>query len=172
MKKAFSVLAVFFLLFAAGCEKQKTEQATPPCAPTSFTSKIKAVWNGIEMTAELTQNAAEDFTLQFLTPQALSPLSLTYQNGLCSVKYNDLMFETELDRFPQAEMGALIIHSISDAVQGIDIQTTCSDRIWTYTGTGERGAFSLTRNAETGEWIELNVEGAKLKVNFSDFKVK
>lgn len=165
-------MAVFLLLLTAGCEKQKTEQATPPTAPTSFTSNIKAVCNDVEMTAQLTQNAAEDFTIQFLTPQALSPLSLSYKNGLCTVKYDELMFETELDRFPQAEMGALIIHSISDAVQGINIQTTYSDGIWTYKGTGERGAFSLTRNAETGAWLELNVEGAKLSVIFSDFKVK
>ena len=172
MKKAFSVFAVLFLLIAAGCEKQKNEQVAPPSAPTSFSSNIKAVCNDVEITAQLTQNAPENFTVQFLTPQPLSPLSLTYKNGVCAVKYGELMFETELNRFPQAEMGALIIHSISDAVQGIDIQTTCSDGIWTYKGSGERGAFSLTQNAETGAWLELCIEGAQLNVIFTDFKVK
>ena len=54
--------------------------------------------------------------------------------------------------------------------EGIDIQTTYEDGIWTYKGTGERGVFVLTRDAETGAWLELSIEGAQLQVIFSDFK--
>lgn len=160
------------ILFAAGCKKQKNESLSPPSAPSSYSSDIKINYNELEMTAQLTQNSAEDFSIQFITPSPLAPLLLSYKDGSCTVNYGELTFETELDRFPQAEIGALIIHSISDAIQGIDIKATCLDGIWTYKGTGERGSFSLTRDAETGAWLELYIEGADLKVIFSNFEIK
>lgn len=160
------------LLLAAGCKRQENTQTAPPPAPTAFSSVIKAAYGDIEMTAELTQNAAEDFTIRFLTPEALSPLSLAYKNGVCTVTFDELSFETDLNRFPQTEMGTLLTHAISDAVQGMNVQTTYSDGIWTYKGTGERGAFSLTRDAETGAWLELHIDGAQLHIVFSDFQQK
>ncbi len=170
MKKAFSLFAAIFLIFAAGCEKQKSSAPTPPPAPTAFTSNLTAVYGDTEMTALLTQNAAEDFSLQFLTPEALAPLSVEYKNGACKVTYDGLMFETDLNRFPQTEIGALLVNALSDAVQGMNLQTSFADGIWTYTGTGERGTFTLTRNGETGEWLEFAADGANLKITFSDFK--
>ncbi len=123
------------------------------------------------MTAVFTQNSAEDFEIRFLTPEVLSPLSIAYKSGVCSVTYDDLSFETDLNRFPQTEMGTILTDAISDAVQGIDIQTTYSEGIWTYKGTGERGVFTLTRDAETGAWLELTVDGAQLNIKFFDFKI-
>ncbi len=167
MKKAFSLFAAIFVLLAAGCEKQGESISAPPPAPTAFTSEITAVCGNSEMTALLTQNAAEDFTLKFLTPEALAPLSVEYKNGGCKVTYDGLSFETDLNRFPQTEMGALLTNALSDAVQGMNLQTAYSDGIWTYTGTGERGTFTLTRNGETGEWIDFTAKGADLKITFS-----
>ncbi len=172
MKKAFSVLAVLFFVLTAGCEKQKVYQKAPPPAPSSFSSNIKATYGEIEMTAAFTQNAAEDFVIDFFTPEALSPLSLEYKKELCTVTYNGLKFETDLNRFPQVEMGALLTHAISDAVQSFEIQTAYSEGVWSYKGTGERGAFTLTRDAETGAWLEFKADGAKLHIIFTDFVQK
>lgn len=171
MKKAFSAFAVLLLILTAGCSKQGNLQAAPPPVSTSFTSNIKATYGGSEMTAVFTQNSAEDFEIRFLTPEVLSPLSIAYKSGVCSVTYDDLSFETDLNRFPQTEMGTILTDAISDAVQGIDIQTTYSEGIWTYKGTGERGVFTLTRDAETGAWLELTVDGAQLNIKFFDFKI-
>lgn len=170
MKKAFSLFAAIFLILAAGCEKQSETAKSPPPAPTAFTSEITAVYGNTEMTALLTQNAAEDFTVKFLTPEALLPLSIEYKNGGCKVTYDGLSFETDLNRFPQTEIGALLTNALSDAVQGMNLQTAYADGIWTYTGTGERGVFTLTRNGETGEWLEFTADGAELKITFSNFK--
>ena len=170
MKKAFSFFAVIVFLLAAGCEKQGKSVESPPPAPTSFSCEITATYGKSEATALLTQNAAEDFTVQFLTPEALSPLSVEYKNSGCKVTYDGLSFETDLNRFPQTELGSLLTNALSDAVQGINLQTTYADGIWTYTGTCERGVFKLTRSEETGEWIDFTAEGADLKIVFSDFK--
>ncbi|MBR4858969.1 MAG: hypothetical protein IKU08_07270 [Clostridia bacterium] len=170
MKKAFSVFAVFFVILAAGCEKQSKADISPPPAPSQFTSLVSVTYGKTEMTAQLTQNAAEDFTIKFLTPEALAPLLLEYKNSVCKVTYNGLTFEADVNRFPQTEVGALLTGALSDAVQGMNLQTTCENGIWTYTGTGERGTFTLTRNGETGQWIDFNVSGADLKIVFSEFK--
>ena len=170
MKKAFSLFAVIFLILAAGCEKQSKTEISPPPVPTQFTSLVTVTYGKTEMTAQLTQNAAEDFLIKFLTPEALTPLTLEYKNSVCKVTYDGLTFEADINRFPQTEAGALLTGALSDAVQGMNLQTTYENGIWTYTGTGERGVFTLTRNGETGKWIDFNVSGADLKVVFSEFK--
>lgn len=170
MKKAFSVFAVSLLLLTAGCSKRETPQTSPPAAPSAFTANIAVAYGDTEMTAAFTQKAAGDYEIGFLTPEALAPLSLAYRNGVCAVTYGDLSFETDLDRFPQVEMGTVLTDALSDVIEGIDVQTTYSDGIWTYTGTGERGAFTLTRDGETGAWLEFSADGAQLSVKFSDFQ--
>ncbi len=170
MKKAFSLFAVIILVLAAGCEKQSKNSRTPPPVPDSFTANLKAEYGDTQMTALLTQNTPEEFVIDFQTPEAIAPLTVEYKNGTCKVTYDSLSFETDLNRFPQTEIGALLVNALSDAVQGMNLQTAYADGIWTYTGTGERGVFRLTQKGDTGEWLEFTVDGANLKITFSEFK--
>lgn len=171
MKKAFSVLAALLFLLAAGCEKQTNpKNQTPPPIPTSFTAKLDVKFGDTSMTAMLTKNASDDYTVQMLTPEIMSPLALTYKSGGCTVTYDGLNFETDLNRFPQSEFGGLLTSALSDIEQGIDVESACAEGIWTYKGNGERGVYTVTRNAENGAWLELSIEGAQLNVVFSEYK--
>ena len=171
MKKAFSVFAALLVFLAAGCEKQRiSEPEAPPPPPESFTSNLRISYADTEMTAAFTQKSFEEYELRMLTPEILSPLALSYKDGACTVTYDGLKFETDLNRFPQVSFGALLTETILLIKDGIDIQTTYSDGIRTYKGTGERGIFIVTRNEETGAWLELSVEGAQLHIVFTDFK--
>lgn len=171
MKKVFSVFAALIMLLAAGCENQKiTESQTPPPIPEAFSSNLKIVYGDTSMTAAFTQKSFEEFEFRMLTPEILSPLALGYKGGICTVTYDGLKFETDLNRFPQVTFGTLLTEAISNIRDGIDVQTTFSEGIWTYKGTGERGVFVLTRDAESGAWLELSIEGAQLHVVFSEFK--
>ena len=172
MKKAFCIFAAMILIFASGCEKPDvTQSKAPPPIPEAFTANLKIVYGETAMTALFTQKSFVDFTLQMLTPEILSPLALGYNDGICTVTYDGLKFETDLNRFPQVTFGALLTETITSIKDGIDVQTTYSDGIWTYKGTGERGVFVLTSDGETGAWLELSIEGAQLHVVFSDFKL-
>lgn len=171
MKKAFSVFAALILIFAAGCENQKiTETKAPPPLPEAFTANLRIVYGDTVMTAAFTQKSFDEYEVKMLTPEILSPLTLTYAGGTCTVTYDGLKFETDLNRFPQVSFGTLLTESIAHIREGIDIQTTYADGIWTYKGTGERGVFALTRDAESGAWLELSIEGAQLHIIFSEFK--
>ena len=169
MKKAISVFVALIMIFAAGCEKQKISETAPPAAPVSFSSKLEVSYGDTSMTAELNKLSENEFRLQILTPEILSPLSLYYKDESCTVTYDGLKFETDLNRFPQVSFGTLLTHTIADVETGIDIEKTYADGIWTYKGTSERGVFVLTQNAETGQWLELSIDSASLKVVFSDF---
>lgn len=171
MKKAFSLFAAFLILFAAGCEKQTNPQ-TPPPLPSAFTANLDVSFNNISMTAVLTKNASDDYTVRMLTPEILSPLVLNYKNSGCEVTYDGLKFETDLNRFPQTEFGGLLTNALSDIEHGIDVETMISDGIVTYKGNGERGIYTITRNLKTGEILELSVEGAQLHAVFSEYKEK
>lgn len=160
------------MIFAAGCENQNiTQSKTPPPIPEAFTANLKIVYGEASMTALFTQKSFDEFSLQMLTPEILSPLSLGYKSGVCTVTYDGLKFETDLNRFPQVTFGTLLTETISNIKDGVDVQITYSDGIWTYKGTGERGVFVITRDAQTGAWLELSIEGAQLHVVFSEFKM-
>ena len=171
MKKAFALLAAVALLMTAGCRKAATTPGTPPTAPARFSANVKAVFGEAEMTAVLTRSGETDYSLKILTPEILAPLTLHYTDGKCEVEYDELKFETDLTRFPQTEFGALLTGAMTSVCDGIDITSACADGVWTYTGTSERGVFTLTQSAESGEWLEFSVEGALLHVTFSDFKI-
>lgn len=156
-------------MLAAGCEKQKADETTPPALTTSFTAKLDVTFGDTAMTAALTQTAAEKFEIQMLSPEIMKPLMLSYSFGKCTVTYEGLKFESDVSRFPQAEFGSLVTQALTDIGQDINIQKTYADGIWKFSGTGERGVFSLTVNGETGEFLELTVDGADLKAVFSEF---
>lgn len=169
MKRAFSILAAFIFLLAAGCEKQRIDETAPPAPPTAFTSNLNVTFGDTKMTAKLSQNSPDSFEIQMLSPEILNSLALSYADGTCTVTYDGLKFETDLSRFPQAEFGALVTQTLSDIAQDMNIQKTYSDGVWTYKGAGERGGFSLTQSGKTGAWLELTVDGANLHVVFNDF---
>lgn len=172
MKKALSVFtaAIIILLAVTGCEKQIIGEKTPPPLPENFTSKLEAVYGEITMTAEFTQNSYDDFSIRILTPEILSPLTVIYKEGICKVIYDGLEFEADLSRFPQTEFGHLLTQTLSDIKADLEIAKTYNEGIWYYSGSGERGVFTMTRDAETGAWLELEIEGAPLHITFSEFK--
>lgn len=171
MKRALTVFAAIVFLLAAGCEKQnKNPTVIPP--PSSFTANLSIDFAQTPMTARLTQTDSENFIIQMLSPEIMAPLRLTYTAGVCTVSYEGLEFESEPDRFPQAEFGALLTQALTSIAQDIDIQKTYSENLCTYNGIGNRGNFRMTGNAESGEWLSFEVEGAGLKIDFSDFNKK
>lgn len=174
MKRAFSVFAaiLIFILTAAGCKKQIIGEKTPPPPPEKFSATLEAVYGELTMTAELTQNSFDDFSIKMLTPEILSPLTVTYKEGNCKVIYDGLEFESDLTRFPQTEFGSLLTQAIADIKADIEITKTYNEGIWSYSGSSERGIFTMTRDAETGAWLELEIEGAPLHIVFTDFKTQ
>ena len=172
MKKAFSVFAALVLMLAAGCENTKNEQSVPPPTPSAFTSEIKVTYKDVDMTAVFSQISPQNFIVDFLNPKALEPLKLEYRSGKCTVFYNNLEFDVAPDRFPQAEICSLLTNALTDASENFELQTSFSNNTWTYKGIGERGIFSLARDAETGDWLEFRADGANLHITFSKFSKK
>ncbi len=171
MKKLLSLLAVAVLFFAAGCESRSISDAkTPPPIPEVFSSNLKIAYGDTAMNAVINQLTNGETEIQMTSPEILAPLKLCYKDGGCTVTYDGLTFETDLNRFPQVSFGTLLINTLYDIKQGIDIQTTFADGIWTYKGTGDRGIFVMTRDAESGAWLSLSIEGASLHAEFTDFK--
>ena len=170
MKKLCLVSVLIVLVLISGCSNKNITQTKTVSPPEKYSVNLDVAFRNIKMTALMTKLSPKKVEIQILSPEIMTPLSLLYENGVCTVTYDGLKFETDLNRFPQVAFGALLTESIANIREGIDIQTTYADGIWTYKGTGERGIFVLTRDAETGAWLELSIEGAQLQVVFSEFK--
>ncbi len=174
MKRVISVFAavIVLLMTASGCGKQIIGEKAPPPPPESYTAKLEAVCGEITVTAEFTQNSYGDWVVKLLTPEILNKMIITYKDGVCKINYDGLEFCSDSTRFPQTEFGQLLTQALSDIKSDIEITKTYSEGIWSYSGSSERGVFIMTRDAETGEWLEFEIEGAPLHVVFSDFKTK
>lgn len=171
MKKALPFFAAVIMILTAGCEKQIKNTAPPP-PPSSFTADLSVKYCGTELKANITQQSFDEFEVKIITPEILSDLTINYSNGECMAKYEGLEFNTDASRFPQAEFGSLLTNALTAVSQNIDIQKTFESGIWTYKGLLERGEFSITQNAENGDWICFTVQAADLTVSFSNLTRK
>lgn len=167
MKKVLPFFAALIMILTAGCEKQ-SKISVPPPHPTSFTADLSVNYCGTDMKAAITQKSFDESEIKIITPEIMSDLTLNYSNGECTASYEGLEFKTDASRFPQAEFGSLMTSALNAVGQDIDIQKTFESDIWTYKGLLDRGEFSLTQNAESGDWICFTVQAADLTVNFSN----
>ncbi len=171
MKKLCLIFAVITMLVAAGCEKnisnQQIKQASPPSA---YSVNLDVTFKETEMKAKLIKHSSQKHEIQILSPEIMTPLSLVYENGICTVTYDGLTFETDLKRFPQAEFGALLTHALNDIDSGITTKSSTDKNTVIYKGITDYGDFSLIQDTETGLWKEFTVNGIPLRVIFSDYK--
>ncbi len=121
------------------------------------------------MKAKLTKISAQKYLINVLTPEILNNMSLEYENGNCKVTYDGLSFETDSNRFPQSEIGSLLTQALSDTDGGLTVKTLTEDGNILYKGITDYGDYYLILDAETGLWKEFSVDGASLKIKFSDY---
>lgn len=124
------------------------------------------------MKAKLTKHSTQKYELDVSTPEILNSLNLIYENGKCTVTYEGMTFETDLKRFPQSEIGALISQALTDTDSGITAKTVSQDGTIIYKGITDYGDFILIQDAETGLWKEFSVDGASIRIIFSDYITK
>lgn len=157
------------LIIFTGCQKEADSPKTPVSAPTAFSANIDVMFGETNMKAKLTKHMSQKYEINVLSPEILKPLNLVYENGICTVTYDGMTFETDLKRFPQSEIGALLTQALGDAYGGITTKSFPEDGTIIYKGITDYGDFILIQDAETGLWKEFSVEGASLKIVFSDY---
>lgn len=162
-------MVILFLIFASGCQKESNPSETSVSPPTLFSVNLDIVFGEAEMKANLTKHSSQKYEVRMLSPEIMKPLSLLYENGICKVTYDGLTFETDIKRFPQSESGALLIQALTDTDGGITTKTITEDGNIIYKGTTDYGEFVLTQDAVSGLWKEFSVDGASLKIKFSDY---
>ncbi len=166
------IFAVITVLIISGCEKNISNQQINQTSPPSLYSvNLDIKFKDTEMKAELIRHSSQKHEIQMLSPEILTPLSLVYENGACTVTYDGLTFETDLKRFPQVEFGALLTHALNDIDTGITTKSSSDKTTVIHKGITDYGDFSLSQDTATGLWKEFTVNGIPLKVVFSDYKI-
>ena len=171
MKRICAVFTVMLLIFTAGCRESEAPVKEKASAPSVYSSKLEATFKETKMTAELTKHSNLKYEIQMLSPEIMKPLNLVYENGVCKVTYDGLTFETDLKRFPQAEFGALLVQALTDISNNVVTVSTDSDGMIKYIGPSNYGDFTLIQDSNTGLWKEFSIDGASLKIIFSDYTI-
>ncbi len=170
MKKLCLISVLLIMMMSSGCTDNNTSQKQQKSPPSVYSSDIDVTFGDIKMSAVLTKHSPQKYEIDFSTPESINPLSLLYENGVCTVTYDGLTFESDINRFPHSEFGALLTRALDDIDNGS--LTTVSDENGNiiYKGITDHGDFALIQDNETGLWKEFTVDGTALKVIFSNYK--
>ncbi len=169
MRRICAFISVFVLLIAAGCQNEGGSKNEPVSPPSAYTANLDVTFGNAETTAKLIKHSAQKYEVQILSPEIMKPLNLIYENGKCTATYDGLTFETEIKRFPQSEFGGLLTQALTDIDGGVITSSTTDTGDIIYSGITNYGDFVLIQDAETGLWKEFSVDGASLKILFSDY---
>ncbi len=170
MKKLCLVSVVLVFLLISGCNNPQKPLKKSISPPDQYSVNLDVTFRNINMTALMTKHSPEKFEIKMLSPEILTPLSLIYENGICTVTYDGLTFESDFNRFPQSEFAALLTRALNDVDSGISVSESTENGDIIFKGITDYGEFALTQDSETGLWKEFTVNGASLHVIFSAYK--
>ncbi len=122
------------------------------------------------MTAQITRSENGELKIQFLTPEALSPLEIACLDGKCRASFDGIEFSTSTNRFPQVEFVSIAAQAFDYVQANIDLKKSVSDGKTTYQGSTDSGVFILNQDSQSGNWLDLSIEGAQLHIVFKEFK--
>ena len=157
------------MMLAAGCEKQGKTNVSDRDIPDSFTAKAEITFRETFLTAQITRKESGELNVKILSPEVLAPLEINCKNGVCSASYDGISFEADSSRFPQADFASIAAQAFDYVQANIDLKRTVSDGVTTYQGGTDSGVFILNMDSQSGNWLDLSVEGAQLHVVFKEF---
>lgn len=163
-------MAVMLTIFTAGCEKQNKTDSDSREIRNCFSAKAEITFKELFMTAQITRCENGEMKIKMLTPESLAPLEIICLNGNCRAIFDGIEFSTATDRFPQAEFASITAQAFDYAQANIDLKKTVSDGKITYQGSTDSGVFILNQDPQSGNWLDLSIEGAQLHIVFKEFK--
>ena len=162
--------AVIITIITAGCEKQNKTDFSSQDNCNTFTAKAEITFRDLFMTAQITRSENGEVRVKFFTPESLSALETVCLDGECRASFEGIEFSTDSGRFPQAEFTAIAAQAFDYVQANIDLKKTVSDGKTTYHGSTDSGVFVLNQDTQSGNWLDLSVEGAQLHIVFKEFK--
>ena len=156
-------------MLAAGCEKQDKTNIYDGDIPNSFKATAEITFREMFLTAQVNRNENGELNVKILSPEILAPLEINCKNGVCSATYDGISFSADSNRFPQADFVRIAAQAFDYVQANIDLKKTVSDGVTTYQGSTDSGVFALNMDSQSGEWLDLSVEGAQLHIVFKDF---
>ena len=169
MKKVLSFLAAILVMLAAGCEKQGKTSVSVRDIPNSFTATAEITFREMFITAPLKRAENGELNITIHSPEILAPLKINCKNGVCSAAYDGISFAADSSRFPQADFARIAAQAFDYLQANIDLKKTVSDGITTCQGSTDSGTFILNMDSQSGDLLDLSVEGAQLQIVFKDF---
>jgi hypothetical protein len=166
MKRLVILLTVFMLLLTA-CSKFSD---TPPVLPQSFETDLIVRFNESEMTAHWKRDGIGSNSIKMLTPETIKGMELKIEGSKCTVTFEDLSFDLDLNRFPQTAFSTELVNSFEQIINNTEVTVNKRDEVWEYKGVNSTGSYILRQNADTGFLEFFSVPSLDLTVDFENFK--
>lgn len=166
--KRLLILLTVLVLFLVACSNLGSD--SPPVLPQSFETDLIVRFNESEMTAHWKKDGIGSNSIKIITPDSIKGLELKFNGSKCTVTYEDLSFDMDINRFPQTAFGTELVNSFEQVIKNTDITVNKRDGAWEYKGENSTGSYILRQNTDTGFLEFFSVPSIDLTVNFENFK--
>lgn len=160
-------LAVFVCL--SGCAKLP-EAVRHAAIPSSFEMVARFQVQELEGTVKLRRLGPGQASVSFESPPAVKGLSLSFEAGLVTFRYQGLSFQMSAGSLPAGAAAQGILGAIDTALRE-DVQEQDGAAPGTFQIEGLAGgeAFILTADASSGNILNLSVPGQNLHMEVLQF---
>lgn len=170
MKRRLGMLAAA-LIFLTGCGAQKpsAEEIRRRAAEENWTSTARVEYG--ELSAVFTLERQDGVcTVELTEPETVGGLQFIFDGERITVSYDDVSFELNPDSLPvQAAAGAMI-HAVNSALQPYGVNVNATEECVELSGDAEAGRFLLRLDAESGNYLSIELPENGFSAEFENFR--
>ncbi|NLO45987.1 MAG: hypothetical protein GX107_05750 [Clostridiales bacterium] len=173
MKRLLCLLTVSFLFALTACGENKNpfSKSVPPMMPAYFSSDMRIIKDGGEMTANIVRDRNGVTKITVVTPEDLGGLSLRFGNDTGSLSYGNMSIDIDCSKFPETMIFKILLDTLKRLTSDADITARKTSSGWEYALTdGTDKKITVIQNLETGFIDSVNVPSRSFLIEFSNFE--
>ncbi|MDR1674176.1 MAG: hypothetical protein LBR54_01850 [Oscillospiraceae bacterium] len=164
------VLTGMLMMFFGGCGVVKeVESNMRPDIDGEYSAKIKMIYGEDESEAAIQRMAPNAWQADFLSPETLAGVCLTFAEGNVSASYKGLSFSVPKSAVPIKSMLEQMFNALDTTSESDNLTMQKSDNGLLLKGKSEVGDYVLKFDADTGAPIGFEMPGFELTVDITDF---
>ena len=140
--------------------------------PQSYTADLFIEYGNKTSEAKYVQRSFTDCEIEFVQPNTVKGLKISYNGGTCTLSFGALSFNADLKSMPESNFGKKMIEAFKSAAEDTTIKRNRIGDKWRYDGETSGEKFVIIQNAETGFFESFELPSYDLKIELKNITVK
>ena len=171
MKRFLTLLlcGIVIISFSA-CNGNNKKNATPDINKL-FSCTADITYGDFKTTATINRLGNGMWDVEFITPNTLAGVKLSYNGVDITASYKGLSFSIPKDAAPIKGVLNYIFKAIDKSAEKVNMPYTEQDGMKIFKGESDDGDFTLSIDKSNGNLTSFDMPSRKLEVKFSNFSI-